>query len=162
MQVDLKLSGLEDNLSKTLVQVNRRPAIANKKQTGKQYANKPTATEMDRNGVYLDLSLIGNKISEYIQKTTKHKVTSNDIRILYLSGGADAIAYCQLQYEFYDRKNQPDLTPIYLYMGKDEHVMKLPYDPNTGNFNLGSVGQFVESLNNDGFNFRHAIDLVVR
>lgn len=164
MQIDLHIDGLEDGLSKTPGVKPNRKAIKSSINESKhsQYAEKPKETAAEKQGSFLDLSVIGNEFAKFITKKSGHHITSNDIKILYLSGGGDAIAFCQLQYDFYEKKDRVDLTPIYLYMGRDNKVMKLPFDPNTGNFDLGTVGQFVEALNNDGYNFRHAIDLVIR
>lgn len=166
MKLDVHIDSLEDGLSK----VESKPEASQNKQivqgTDKKpngnYAKKPETTKSEQDGTFLDLNVIGKAVSKFLLDTTKHKIKPEQIKILYLDGAGDAISFCQAQYDFYEKKNRPDLTPLYLYTGRDGKVMKVPMNKDTGMFNLGTAGQFVDALNQDGYNFMAAIDLVVQ
>lgn len=166
MKLDVHIDSLEDGLSK----VESKPKASQNKQIvqGKakkpngNYAKKPETTQSEQDGTFLDLNVIGKAVSKFLLDTTKHKIKPEQIKILYLDGAGDAISFCQAQYDFYEKKNRPDLTPLYLYTGRDGKVMKVPMNKDTGMFNLGTAGQFVDALNQDGYNFMAAIDLVVQ
>lgn len=163
MSISVDIPSLESGLSKKPQKPSKpNPAVKSSAVKNGQYAQKPKELSSAQDKQFVDLRIIGDAVAKYIVEMSKVKVTHNDIRILYLSGGADAICYCQLQYNFYDQKQRADLTPLYLYMGRDGKVMKIPFDKNTETFSLGTTGELVNTLNKDGYNFRPAIDLLVK
>lgn len=166
MKLDVHIDSLEDGLSKAegkpKASQNKQIVQAKDKKANGNYAKKPKTTKSEQDGTFLDLNVIGRAVSKFLLDTTKHKIKPEQIKILYLDGAGDAISFCQAQYDFYEKKNRPDLTPLYLYTGRDGKVMKVPMNKDTGMFNLGTAGQFVDALNQDGYNFMAAIDLVVQ
>lgn len=166
MKLDVHIDSLEDGLSKVeskpKVNQNKQIVQGKDKKPNGNYAKKPETTKSEQDGTFLDLNVIGRAVSKFLLDTTKHKIKPEQIKILYLDGAGDAISFCQAQYDFYEKKNRPDLTPLYLYTGRDGKVMKVPMNKDTGMFNLGTAGQFVDVLNQDGYNFMAAIDLVVQ
>lgn len=155
MKLDVHIDSLDDSKLKQ-AKLNQN-ALGKPSNAG---PNKPVTTKQDPNATYIDLHVIGVAVSQFLLKTTSHKIAPEQIKVLYLDGAGDAICFCQNQYDFYNGKNRPDKTPLYLYTGRDGKVIKVPIN-NEGMFNLGTAGQFVDSLNRDGYNFMAAADLVV-
>lgn len=73
----------------------------------------------------IDLALIGEKVAEFITKKMKHQVKPEDIYVLLISSHADAIAICRQQFNYYNKRKQPDRVPCYFLNGGDLSVVKL-------------------------------------
>lgn len=119
--------------------------------------NNTGVSKIDPNMQYLDLGYIGNKVASFITKQTKHKIEAKDIMITHLSGNADAICYCQKQYNFYVKKyKNPARTPLYMYIGETKEVVKMGQGKMLGNLDL-----IVNDLEKQGVIFKPIKSLLV-
>ena len=94
----------------------------------------------------IDLSLIGDAIAVKVSELTGKTVKSDSISLLYLSQTHNAIGYCSLQYDYYLKKGYPEQTPVYLYIDKDNSVIKM-------GDTLGMLDEAVNTLNSKGAGF---------
>lgn len=129
--------------------VNNTP---NKKQAKPNKLSKSNTAD-DRE--YVDLAYIGDKLVEFVYKTTGHKLKASDFKCLYLSDNADAICFCIKQFNFYNKRKQAGLTPLYFYNGQLQTVVKMK---NT----LSNPDSAAEALNEKcGLNLQPIKDLIV-
>lgn len=98
------------------------------------------------NSKYVELGLIGDAIAVKVSELTKHAVSQDTIRLLYISSRHNAIGYCTLQYDFYLKKGMPEQTPVYLYISDDNSVMKMAD-------RLGDLNAAINNLNKKGAGF---------